>query len=158
METDREQLDADIAQQYNEILASHRHVYEQSADPFAAWGAFLVCRRFGWGIPRWVMGYFDGAAKGLHEVYRAQRRNLPARLAEALGFKQRGPGGRGGRPRKLLAERDAELVLEVLQARQTEGSLKAAKIVAPGACKKGAVVRARPACSYDVGRPSTRYE
>jgi len=124
------ELDDLITRHHKKILADHRRKYDRGVDPFAAWNALLLCHDWGRKIPSWVMGYFVAAAKRLDnvDVHNAEPRKRTALLAEALGFKQPGPAGRGGRPRNANAYRDEDLVSEVFHARQKKGSLKAARI------------------------------
>lgn len=114
------ELEKLIAKNTAEILAGHESNYRSNRDPFAAWGAFLVCRQHGREIPSWVWRYFEESGQQLHAVYRAAHAKRPVLLARALGFTRK------GRPRST-ADPNHDMALAVGEARTREGSLKAAK-------------------------------
>lgn len=81
-------------------MEATRQRYEHDGNPLHAWNAYIMAREAGYAIPEWVLTYLDHAAGGLWTIVQQQSEGRPpanpsTAIAEALGMKEPGRGGRG---------------------------------------------------------------
>jgi hypothetical protein len=98
--------------------------YARDSNPLHAWEAFRAARANGLGVPQWVLGYLDNAAKTLLAIRDKKANGTPPKreaeqAGKAIGFKK-GRGENGFFADTVQLEFDREIHFHMIELYKKE--------------------------------------